>query len=239
MALSIIFRYLLLNKTIILIFLSFSSYIESSSVIGNFPTSKRLNNGYYFVISTKNVVIADSTFTSIIEKYTFTSSLYGTLTDTYSTTIAQFPKEDNGYIIAIIKRDLYIFENNGDYLYNIPVVSFVITSEFYNIIPFGKSGNTYNFYIVYGKELIEGNYFTAINFSKFYYNDISKTISMQDTISYSTTLNGNIFRFYEFFSCKLMNYNNKRVINCIYGDSLNFITTVFEVNLNMILLIIH
>ena len=99
MALSIIFRYLLLNKIIILVFLSFNSYIESSSIIGNFPTSKRLNNGYYFVISSKNVVIADSTFTAIIEKYTFTSSLYETLYETYSTTIAQFPKEYNGYKI--------------------------------------------------------------------------------------------------------------------------------------------
>ena len=134
MALSIIFRYLLLNKIIILIFLSFNSYIESSSIIGNFPTSKRLNNGYYFVISSKNIVIADSTFTSMIEKLSFESSLYSTLSETYSTTIAQFPKEDNGYIVAIIKKDLYIFQNNGDYLYNIPNVSFVTINELYNII---------------------------------------------------------------------------------------------------------
>ena len=175
MVLSIIFRYLLLNK-IILFFLSFNTYIESSSVIGDYPTLKRLNNGQYFVISSNNIVIADSTFTNITEKLTFTSRLYSTLTDTYSTTIAQFPQEDNGYIIAIIKNDLYVFDKNGDCLYESPEENFVKIGEIYNIIPFGKSDNTHYFYIVCGKKFNDDDdddddndddhSFSALNFFK-------------------------------------------------------------------------
>ena len=130
MALNFFLRYLLLNQ-IILVILNFYSYSYATIIIGNFPTCKRLNNGHYLIISAKNILIADSTFTSIINIADFEYDIYSAISQAYSTTIAQFPKEYNGYIISIIKADLYVFDKNGNIQNRFENVNFLVEDKIY------------------------------------------------------------------------------------------------------------
>ena len=207
-------------------------YSNAKITIGNYPTCKILNNGKYLVISSTNITTTDSSFTSIINNMNFNSTIYNTLDDIYSTTIAQFSKEDNGYIIAIIKNDLYIFTDNGKYIKNVEDISFIEINQIYNIIPFGHLEKEYYFYIIYSNETTDYNTYNKLIFIKCIFNSLLNTIDFEDSISYSIKVNGNLFSFYS-FSCKLMKYNNNKVINCIYGDYNNFISTVFDVNSNI------
>ena len=138
MILKNIYSYLFSKKScLFIILLSILFFYSNATItIGNFPICKILNNGKYLVISSTNITTTDSSFSSIINNMNFNSSIYITLNDIYSTTIAQFPKEDDEFIIAIIKNDLYIFTDNGKYITNVEDVSFIEIKKIYNIIPF-------------------------------------------------------------------------------------------------------
>ena len=100
--------------------------------------------------------------------YNLNYTEYSSLEDSYSTTIAQFPNEDNGYIISIIKTDLYIFDKNGNYQEMARNLSFITTTKIHSIITFSKQDNNYYFYIIYGND--GNNQFSELIFIKCTYN---------------------------------------------------------------------
>ena len=181
MALNFFLRYLLLNQ-IILVILNFYSYSYATITIGNFPTCERLNHEHYLIISAKNILIADSTFTSIMYIADFEYDIYSAISHAYSTTIAQFPKEYNGYIISIIKTDLYVFDKNGNIQNKVENVNFLVEDKIYSIIPFWKSDNYYYFYIIYGNPPdgeSNANKYVSLIFIKCTYNNALNTISFE------------------------------------------------------------
>ena len=95
---------------IIILFLNNIYYSFSTFSIGRYPLVKRLNSGDYIIISSINIIFADDSLTEAKKTHTFGSDIYGTnLNNIGSTTFAQFKPLDNGYILAIAYKTLYIF----------------------------------------------------------------------------------------------------------------------------------
>ena len=93
-------------------------------------------------------------------------------------------------------------------------------------------GNEYYFSIIFpGKT---NDFYDTLYFRKYTFNSSSKSLTSSTDISFATkdnkTNNNNNYdlTFYNSFSCKLMIHNNKNVINCIYGNSDKYVSTIFD-----------
>ena len=159
---------------IIFFIISFSIEYISCFSIGDFPYAKRLNNGYYFIVSSTNIVISDSSITTVINNINFDSPIYSSRGETYSTTSEQFLSKDDEYLIAIIKQDIYIFSKNGEKIKN-EYISSIDPSSVYSIVPYDHSGNEYYFAIVYATNTYSN--YDSLAFRKYTFNSYSKTLT--------------------------------------------------------------
>ena len=63
------------------------------------------------------------------------------------TNMVQFLSEDNGYIICLIKNNIYYISKEGKYLTELSI-DYMETGNSYPIIPYGHSDNEYYFFII-------------------------------------------------------------------------------------------
>ena len=78
---------------------------------------KRLYNGNYIILSSTKIIFADSTLSTVIKEKAFGYEIFSlsSLQDEVgSTTAVQFNLEDGGYIIAILKKKIFIFTIDGN-----------------------------------------------------------------------------------------------------------------------------
>ena len=105
------------NILIYIIFLIFLIDNPSLSIItGKYSYTKRLNNGNYVIVSSRNITFVDPTFSIVYYSTNFDSEKYDYEDTLGSTTVSQFSAYHNGYIIVILVRTLYIFSSIGEYL---------------------------------------------------------------------------------------------------------------------------
>ena len=194
---------------IIFVITSFSIEKISCFSLGDFPYVKRLNNGYYFIVSSKNIVICDSSMTTVINEINFNPPIYSSRDDTYSTSAEQFLSRDDEYLIAIIKQEIYIFSKNGEKLKNENITS-INPKLVYSIVPYAHSGNDYYFVIIFAEKTNSDN--NSLTFRKYTFNSNSKTLTADSDIIQYLGVN-----FENSISCKLMFFNNINAIHCIYG----------------------
>ena len=173
----------------------------------DFPLQYRLNNGNYIVIVSKGIYLYDENFTFKNDIKVFESRIFNEYNDAYPTNIAQFSSEDSGYIICLVKNQLYILSKDGIYLTNYEL-NFIQYSNiiFYPILPYGHSGNDFYFIII----VKESN---NIICKKFIYNSNDNIVSFNTHIYYDSGDNQ-----YNSITCELMNYFNDKVIACCYGN---------------------
>ena len=127
-------------------------------ITGKYPYVKRLNNGNYIIVSSSNITFTDQTLTKSLKNFNFKSEQYESINDTVSTTITQFPAEDNGFILVIVVNILYIFSSKGDYLNSVKTsIEYTKAPSF--IMTNGHLNNTYYFTLIYSTQKEEeGNH---------------------------------------------------------------------------------
>ena len=215
------------KKYIFIIFLLlFLNYCSSVIQTGKFPYIKRLNNGNYIIISSTSIIFADNTLTNILKKMDFDSAVYTKQDNIGSTNVAQFPAEDNGYIIATVKDKLYIFSSYGIYKTEIDI-SFVSEKFTCLLITNGHSKNHYFFTLIYG-ETYDDDRCNNLIIKKGIFNSYENSINFNETFSYDLRQNIDNQEMKATISCDLMTKNNKDYIFCLYGNYNKLECTVFD-----------
>jgi hypothetical protein len=209
----------------IIFYINLFFYSSADITIGKYPYTKRLNNGYFIIVSEGIITFTDPTLTEVTNSKELDVSL--TEPNIGSTTVSQFPSSDNGYILVILVKTLYVFSSAGDYLaqLNTDIVSSTYSSF---IIPNGHSNNQYYFTLIYGSGDSEVS--TYIIFQDGIFDSSSQSISLSSSnYQYQPFENSNI---YSTMSCHIMVNNNQEYIACIYGNYNYLCVSVFDKNNN-------
>ena len=210
-----------------LFFLSFIFFHYSLSSIetGNYPYLKRLNNGNYIILSSTKIIFADSTLTTSINEYNFGRDIYNSNEGNIgSTTVTQFNSTNDGYIIAVLNQELFIFSSNGAYMKNISI-PFIFAKYTISVIPNHHSGNDYYFTLIYAttESGAESEICQYLVLRSGTFNPFEKTINIGQPVQYAASL-------YASMSCDIMLDNNQEKIACFYGSSSYFVCTIYDQN---------
>ena len=181
--------------------------------LGQYPIVKKLNNGKYILISSIGIGFLDETLTEESKIISFDDEI-----ETRETIIEQFSSEDGGYIIVFLKNDLYFFSENENLIKKVENITFDHNNEnYYSIVPYGHLLDDFYFALIFcnNEKLI---------YLKGTFDSTTDDIYFSDSSELDTTYTSYIM----FFSCTLMNYNNKNVINCIFGNYNEFTLTNYD-----------
>ena len=178
----------------------------------DFPCVKRLNNGYYLMLAANGIYLYNPNLTSKIDILIFGERRMQYNYHSYSSNIAQFLNEDDGYIIGLILNTTYIISKDGKYLTQYTLD--YIKHKKLPIIAYGHSNYEYYYFIIEIEvgELIFKNYIYNSEKNSVYYDN-----------SYKFSIGTDKFNCTD---CQLMYYLNSKVIICFYG---NWITTFYKV----------
>ena len=174
----------------------------------DFPLKYRLNDGKYIVIVSRAIYLYDKDFNEKSTIKTFDNLMFTTYEEAYPTNIAQFSAKDGGYIICLVRSNLYIISKDGTFLTTYSSVNNIKNSnkEFHPILPYDHSENDYYFIL-----LSKPN--NNIVYQKYKYNSVDNSISHIEDKYYDTGTSQ-----YECLSCELMYLSNEKYIACFYGD---------------------
>jgi hypothetical protein len=177
----------------------------------------RLNNGNYLVMTAQGIYLYNDEFNSKKNITVFGSYLVDDNTKIYSSDMAQFLSEDNGYVICLIFNETYIISKSGELLYHFSI-DYAKESCGNQIIPYGHSDNNHYFVIININKQDKD-----INFRKYIYDSSNENVQYVGKITY-----GLGFEPKEYISCELMDYLNENVICCFYGEWNGIYYTVFN-----------
>ena len=187
----------------------------------DYPIKKRLNNGNYLVMTTQGIYLYNEDFQSKKDILVYDSRAYkvDNNDEAYTSDIAQFSSNNDGYIICLIKNETYIFSKKC-----ILKAHFTLThvkSRVGNkVIPYKKTENNYYYAIIN----VEGK---NIMVRQYIFNSLSNSISYHNSTSYyvndfspeSTSI-----------SCLLMPYSSSDAITCFFVEWNNVYHVVFDTN---------
>ena len=180
----------------IFLFIELCGQEQDSFSQNEYPNTLTLLNGNIIMVSKIGIHFFDSTFTTeddskkiIFEKQITTSSDYS------KTAMAQFPEEDDGYIIILALDIIYFFNRDGTNLFS-KNISDYIYSDYYDLIPYKKVDNNLHYIISYRNKLINLKNFT-INYFKYNIDsqliDNIKVKTVNVSVQYSHNNNPNDF----------------------------------------------
>lgn len=215
-------KMLILNVKIkFTLFFSIIFFVKAESLIergAQFPISLTLYDDNILLITKTQIVLYDSSLTSILKSYDLTESeIPSDASETYRTLACQYPKEYQGYILVFIADQLYTFDKNGDQISKDNFTSLLSDQPYYEITPIKKSGN-YLYYII---SKTVGDPFILTFY--FYRKDIqTKDIILLQEKNY-TPLNGNnqlVASLSINIPCVLMNSNEQdNIFTCFYTST--------------------
>ena len=192
------------SNSFLLIFLFiisfFFSYCYYTSAHTHLVT--KLKNGNFMVFTCDGIYTLDPYF----NLYNITTELS---CSNYMENIAHFSEEDGEYFIYICPNQHYFFSPYGNNLisYSYSFSNYKNNYQ-YSIIPYTHIATNFYYFLIY---FYSNN---IINFAKFAFHSNNNTINY--VFNYTHYANPK----YNFISCELMNYSNKKVITCFYGTSL-------------------
>ena len=195
---------------------------------GASPCVKRLYNGNYIILSSSKIIFADSTLSTIIKEKEFGYEIYSLSSmqdEVGSTTAVQFNLEDGGYIIALMKKKIFIFTADGECIIEYDLN--VIYPKFpYPIIPINSDGNYHYFTIAYA-DSGGSEQFKDLKFLKFIFNSESKVMAYSESpyFTYSNSLT-----FYSSICCVLMRNSTIDYIVCTISGYQMTIIALFNIN---------
>ena len=214
-------------------YIKFFFFSSNSISTGKYPYIKKLLNGNYILLSHTNISFADETLQSQFNIIPL-NNIYGedsnSIKNIASTTVSQFKEIYEGYIIAILNQELFIFSSSGIHQVNI-TIPFIDPTNTCSVIPNKNSGNNYYFTIIYAQCSDGENNCNVLIFKKIIFNSNSKTISFSSQAQFCPTshLSGNSAgKFYGTISCDIMESINEEKIACVYGNSGFLVTSIFD-----------
>jgi hypothetical protein len=184
----------------------------------DYHRKKRLNNGNYLVMTTQGIYLYNEKFNSKVDIEVFDSRIIKGNDELYSSDIAQFSTEDNGYIICLIKNETYFLSKKGELLQHI-TLDYIIYRSYYNIIPYGHSYNEYYFVII---TLDEPSHTIVIR--KYKFNALNNEINFIQSYDYEVASG-----IKESITCELMNSLGDKVIACFYSQWDDNYYSVFDI----------
>ena len=132
-----------LNFFFIIIIISDLSYIQNEITFIN-PTSIDLLNGNLFIIHKYGIDICDTLLTKIINT-PLTFSEEDQIATTYNLSKVIITKFDDGYVICLINDKIYIFDNEGKFLYHSERIDNGKNPDYYSL----NTKDNYHFYIAF------------------------------------------------------------------------------------------
>ena len=150
-------------------------------------------NGNYLIMSSQGIYLYNEEFNSKISLVIFENRLAESNNHIYSSDIAQFSKDDNGYIICLIKNETYILSKTGSFLQHIKL-DYVNLDWNYRIIPYGHNNNEFYYVII-----SINTYSKSIVIRKYIYNSSSNNVILEFTKDYSHSV-----ELKQGISCQLM-----------------------------------
>ena len=202
-----------LRIILLLIFIDNSS---SSVITGKYPFTKRLNNGNYVIVSSRNITFVDPAFSIAYNSLNFESEILSNDDWLGSTLVSQFSASHGGYVVVILVKTLYIFSSIGEYLNEVNIT--LNSPKFFcHIITHANNGNNYFMTLISGsndEENIGKEMCKYINFRKITYDSQTNKIIIGNDYFYTPFTNEN---FFGSLSCNMMLNSNKEYIVCIYG----------------------
>ena len=179
-------------------------YYEDDSY--SMPTAFTLLNGKIIMINSIGIFLYDSE----LENGTLIVNQNFELTDIRNCIFKQFSYYNDGYIMIIIKKIIYIFKKQGILFYQFDLSTFYDNTK-YKLIPYKKENNNL-YYILCGlTNAIINLYFFEFNLD----NKINTKIS---NIDYSIYLKHNTRNVGD-FDCLMTKYPNndeEEILTCLY-----------------------
>jgi len=111
-----------------------------------FTSAFSLLNNKYVVVGDKGIYFYNREFSNIYNYINFTVPSLDVGYDTVS--MAQFPADDGGYILIMVKNIFYIFDNEGAYLKDYDFNN-ITNKKHHCLIPYGKENDILNYFIIY------------------------------------------------------------------------------------------
>ena len=226
---SIYFKKYLFFNIFILLFINVSS---EEIKVGQFPYIKKLNSNRYIMISSEGIAFLDPTFTNSSNIIHFQGEdQYNDIYEVESTNVVQFPPEDGDLLFVVIYGDLYIFDSNEKLLNCSFLNNYEKQNEDkkpYYLIPYEHIDNNYRL------SLIDLNEFDdTSNYLYLYVRDIKYDLDSNIVyVSNKKLINLETYPdeiydlddvdFYQEIACCLLNYNDTKKINCLYGAFSSF-----------------
>ena len=198
--------------TIFILFFFFSKLSFQNLPSCTYPLTKRLNNGNHLLICSTDIYFLDSNYENIINK-TNTEKCEGSCV--LSIAYSQFLKEDNNYVVIFKNGINYIFSEDGLLLSNISIPYYNI-GKIYSLVAYGHSNNNYYYALIFTEN-------KNIVFNNYEFCSITNITTFHNTSYYDTSK-----KIYIEQSCQLMNYSNKNVITCFYGNYYSILCTNFD-----------
>ena len=202
-------KFILQLNLFFIVILSILSSV-SSEITFSYPTSTYLLNGNLFIIHKYGIDICDNLLTKIIDTPIIFSE-EEQISTTYSLSKVLITKFDDGYIICLINDKIYIFDNEGHFLYKSERIDREKNPDYYSL----NIKDNYHFYIG----------FIANNLLNLYYYEYiiseNKTELIASKEDSKVIHNINIFNKYNLnnkgISCHVMiNENIGETLACFY-----------------------
>ena len=122
-----------MSKLLFTLILDIHFYFCAKLPNGNNPYVKRLRSGDYIIISSTNITFMDESFSKVINSINFDYPIFSNTSDEneieyvniMSTTIEQFSKEDDSYIVVLVNKKIYFFSKNEHLLLNYSIDNYI------------------------------------------------------------------------------------------------------------------
>ncbi len=210
------------------IILNILNYSFCTIEIGQFALSSRLNNGNYIILSSGKIVFADPTLSTILNQKTITDTISSN-SNADSMAVTQFKSIDNGYIIGIVLKTIYIFTSNGDFCSQLTDETDINPANTCSLITKNHVGNLYYFVLITASG--ENGNTNRLLFKNYNFDSSTNTTTAatEGNVLYQPYENS-YSPIYASTSCELMNNKTEEYIVCLYGHESHFSVTVFNKN---------
>ena len=209
------FFFLIFFNIISLIF-NDNSYLEKELNL-DYTHSLALINGNVFIIHKNGVKVYDYNYSITIYEYNFGGiPIISSEDDNNFTSIIQC-NDNEQYVIAIIKDNIYIFSAKGQYLSHKPINLF---SDF-------LSNNYYKYHSFLYYKYLNNIYYVILSFInnegkiKIIELQLDKNYNINSKLIFHNITDEITRVISDSISCQIMDYSNSNVLGCVYGKNIS------------------
>ena len=225
---------------IIYLLITFICFINFVTEVNGakFQKIKKLSSsGDYFVILDNGLFIYNSNFTENLTIYSFNDiQKISNNEDSINVIISELKNNDDIYIICLVKKYLYLYDDSNKKIYNYYLSDLSSKSDYcqsgviYNLMPYNIQNNQLYFIISLINEQFAAN---KIIFLYYNYNYLENTINIKEQ-SYKGT--EALFRLSTispyYISCQIYSYSSN-IVQCLYSRYYQEIFNSIYFNLNI------